>query len=82
MRCSWLHCEGVFEGTLPSGWKLVARHSTTGEQVVVCPEHYPELLAADLRALLKLSEVPSLVPEGEAGPEDETKRLLKGRIPG
>jgi hypothetical protein len=70
VRCSWAHCENAFEGTAPAGWKLVARHLTTGEQVVVCPEHYPELLAADLRALLKLFQ-------GTEEPTRQLGRLLK-----
>lgn len=89
-RCSWLHCGASFEGhptaARLAGWGLVCRQTSTGEQVVVCPDHLQELLDADLRALLRLFEVPGsvrtlprLCPE-EDGPPEETKRLLKGRV--
>lgn len=79
VRCSWVHCGSVFEGT-PSearqaGWGLVCRQTVTGELVVVCPDHLQELLGADLRALESLFKdgVPSLVsPEDRYEP---TRRL-------
>jgi hypothetical protein len=71
-----------------AGWGLVCRHTSTGEQVVVCPDHLQELLDADLRALLRLFEapgssraVPRVYSEDDA-PVEETVRLgpLKGKV--
>jgi hypothetical protein len=91
-RCSWLHCGASFEGhpvaARHAGWGLVCRQTSTGEQVVVCPEHVQELLDADLRALLRMFEepgssrtVPRVYPEEDGAPE-VTVRLgpLKGRV--
>ena len=71
-----------------AGWGLVCRQTTTGEQVVVCPDHLQELLDADLRALLRMfgtpgssRTVPRVYSEEETAPE-VTVRLgpLKGRV--
>lgn len=78
VKCSWLHCESVFEGRLPPSWALVARHMGTGELVVVCPEHREACLEGEREVLRKLfrasfEEVPTLAP-----PEDgmePTRRL-------
>lgn len=90
VRCSWSHCEACFEGPVPDGWKLVARHKNTGDQVVVCSDHGEELLQADLRVLLRLFETPGSVrpaPKAASTPvlafeEDVevTKRLPKGMV--
>ena len=82
MRCSWTHCQACFEGEVPYGWKLVARHGSTGEQVIVCPQHFEELLQADLSYLLRMrgaSSVPRVYPEDELGPQDMTSR--QGKVP-
>ena len=71
-----------------AGWGLVCRQTSTGEQVVVCPEHVQELLDADLRALLRLFDTPGslrsppkVYSEDDGAPE-VTVRLgpLKGRV--
>lgn len=55
MKCSWSHCEASSESPGPDGWKLVARHRSSGVEVVVCPEHFEALKDSDLQYLLKLA---------------------------
>jgi hypothetical protein len=90
VRCSWVHCEAFFDGCSSearvAGWALVACHVNTGEQVVVCSVHAPELLEADLRALLRLFEAPGSfrgvprVSYDEDEPAEDTRRVSKGRV--
>jgi len=87
-RCSWSHCEASFDGhpvaARYAGWGLVCRQTSTGEYVVVCPDHLQELLDADLRAVLRLGEVPRAYSD-EGEPFEETVRLgppSKGRVRG
>lgn len=63
------------------GWKLVARQRNTGEQVVVCPDHFEELKQADLSYLLKLASgehrVPVMYDRSEPNEVTSRKPLLK-----
>lgn len=63
-----------------AGWGLVCRNTSTGEDVVVCPDHLQELLDADLRALLTLPSFQGYAL-GEDGLEETVRlRVSKGSV--